>query len=75
MDNFVIPVKTMEEELEERTIRIFEDSKEAQFVFQAIQNMYFNMEEISILGVIVRKRTNQDRTEEDKGSKGIGKHQ
>ena len=53
MDNFVIPVKTMEE-LEERTIRFLKIAKKHNLCFK--QSKYdFNMEEISILGVIVGK--------------------
>ena len=53
MDNFVIPVKTMEE-LEERTIRFLKIAKKHNLCFK--QSKYdFNMEEISILGVIIGK--------------------
>ena len=53
MDNFVIPVKTMEE-LEERTIRFLKIAKKHNLCFK--QSKYdFNMKEISILGVIIGK--------------------
>ena len=53
MNNFVIPAKTMEE-LEERTIRFLKIAEKHNLCFK--QSKYnFNIEEIPILGVIVRK--------------------
>ena len=53
MDNFVILVKTIEE-LEERTIQFLKIAEKHNLCFK--QSKYdFNMEEISILGVIVGK--------------------
>ena len=53
MNNFVIPAKTMEE-LEERTIRFLKIAEKYNLCFKR-SKCNFNMEEISILEVIVRK--------------------
>jgi len=53
MDNFVIPVKTMEE-LEERTIRFLKIAEKHNLCFKR-SKCNFNMEEIPILGVVVGK--------------------
>jgi len=50
MDNFIIPAKTMEE-LEERTIRFLKIAEKHNLCFKR-SKCNFNMEEISILGVI-----------------------
>ena len=53
IDNFMIPAKTMEE-LEERMIRFLKIAEKHNLCFK--RSKYdFNMEEISILGVIVGK--------------------
>ena len=53
MNNFVIPAKTMEE-LEERTIRFLKIAEKYNLCFKR-SKYNFNMEEIPILEVIVRK--------------------
>jgi len=53
MNNFVIPTKTMEE-LEERTIRFLKIAEKHNLCFKR-SKCNFNMEEITILGVIVGK--------------------
>jgi len=53
MDDFVIPAKTMEE-LEERTVRFLKIVEKYNLCFKR-SKCDFNMEEIPILGVIVRK--------------------
>jgi len=53
MNNFVIPAKTMKE-LEERTIRFLKIAEKYNLCFKR-SKCNFNMEEISILEVIVRK--------------------
>ena len=53
MDNFVISAKTMEE-LEERTIRFLKIVEKHNLCFKK-SKCDFNIEEIPILGVIVRK--------------------
>jgi len=53
MDDFVIPAKTMEE-LEERMIRFLKIAEKHNLYFKR-SKCDFNMEEISILGVIVGK--------------------
>ena len=53
MDNFVIPVRTMEE-LEERTIRLLKIAEKHNLCFKR-SKCDFNMEEIPILGVIIGK--------------------
>ena len=53
MDNFVIPVRTMEE-LEKRTIRFLKIAEKHNLCFKR-SKCDFNMEEIPILGVIVGK--------------------
>jgi len=53
MDDFVIPVKTMEE-LEERTVRFLKIAEKYNLCFKR-SKCNFNMEEIPILGVIVGK--------------------
>ena len=53
MNNFIIPVKTMEE-LEERTIRFLKIAEKHNLCFKR-SKCDFNMEEIPILGVIVGK--------------------
>jgi len=53
MNNFVIPAKTMEE-LEERTIRFLKIAEKYNLCFKR-SKCNFNMEEIPILEVIVRK--------------------
>ena len=52
-DNFVIPAKT-KEELEERMIRFLKIAKKHNLCFKR-SKYNFNMEEISILGVVVGK--------------------
>ena len=54
MDDFVIPAKTMEK-LEERMIRFLKIAEKHNLCFKKLK-CNFNMEEISILGVIVGKR-------------------
>jgi len=53
MDDFIIPAKTMEE-LEERMIRFLKIAEKHNLCFKR-SKCNFNMEEISILGVIVGK--------------------
>jgi len=53
MDDFIIPAKTMEE-LKERTIRFLKIVEKHNLCFKR-SKCDFNMEEISILGVIVGK--------------------
>ena len=53
MDNFITLAKTMEE-LEERTIRFLKIAEKHNLCFKQLK-CNFNMEEISILGVIVGK--------------------
>jgi len=53
MDDFVIPARTMEE-LEERTIRFLKIAEKHNLYFKQ-SKCDFNMEEISILGVVVGK--------------------
>jgi len=53
MDDFVIPVRTREE-LEERTIRFLKIAEKHQLCFKR-SKCDFDMEEISILGVVVGK--------------------
>jgi len=53
MDDFVIPVKTMEE-LEERMIRFLKIAEKHNLCFK-MSKCDFNIEEIPILGVIVGK--------------------
>ena len=53
MDNFVIPAKTIEE-LEERTIRFLKIAEKHNLCFKR-SKCDFNIEEISILGVVVGK--------------------
>ena len=53
MDNFIIPAKTMEE-LEERIVRFLKIAERHNLCFK--RSKYdFNIEEISILGVVVGK--------------------
>jgi len=53
MDDFVIPAKTMEE-LEERMIRFLKIAEKHNLCFKK-SKCDFNIEEISILGVVVEK--------------------
>ena len=53
MDDFVIPVKTMEE-LEEQMIRFLKIAEKHNLCFKQ-SKCDFNMEEIPILGIVVRK--------------------
>jgi len=53
MDDFVIPVKTIEE-LEEKTVRFLKIAEKHNLCFKR-SKCDFNMEEIPILGVIVGK--------------------
>jgi len=53
MDDFIIPAKTIEE-LEERTVRFLRIVEKHNLCFKR-SKCDFNMEEIPILGVIVRK--------------------
>ena len=62
MDDFVIPAKTIEE-LEERTIRFLKIAEKHNLCFKR-SKYNFNMEEISILEVIVGKR--QVKMEQEK---------
>ena len=52
MDNFVIPAKTVEE-LEEQTIQFLKIAEKHNLCFKR-SKCDFNMEEIPILGVVVR---------------------
>jgi len=54
MNNFVIPAKTMKE-LEERTVRFLKIAEKHNLSFKK-SKCDFNMEEIPILGVVVKKR-------------------
>ena len=62
MDDFVISAKTMEE-LEERTVRFLKIAEKHNLCFKRLK-CDFNMEEISILGVIVGKK--QVKIEQEK---------
>ena len=62
MDDFVILAKTMEK-LEERMIRFLKIAEKHNLCFKRLK-CNFNMEEISILGVIVGKR--QIKIEQEK---------
>ena len=62
MDNFVILVRTMTE-LEERMIRFLKIAEKHNLCFKRLK-CNFNMEEIPILGVIVRKE--QIKMEQEK---------
>ena len=62
MNNFVIPAKTRKE-LKERTIRFLKIAEKYNLCFKQ-SKCDFNMEEIPILGVIVRKR--QVKMEQEK---------
>jgi len=62
MDDFVIPAKTMKE-LEERTVRFLKIAEKHNLCFKR-SKCNFNMEEISILGVIVEKE--QVKIEQEK---------
>jgi len=62
MDDFVIPAKTMEE-LEEQTIRFLKIVEKHNLCFKQ-SKCNFNMEEISILGVVVGKE--QVKMEQEK---------
>jgi len=53
MNDFIIPAKTMKE-LEERTVRFLKIAEKHNLCFKR-SKCDFNMEEISILGVIVEK--------------------
>ena len=53
MDDFIIPAKTMKE-LEERTVRFLKIVERHNLCFKR-SKCNFNMEEITILGVIVEK--------------------
>jgi len=53
MDDFIIPAKTMEE-LEERMIRFLKIMKKHNLYFKWLK-CNFNMEEIPILGVVIRR--------------------
>ena len=53
MDDFVIPARTMEE-LEERTIQFLKIAEKYNLCFKR-SKCDFNMEEIPILGVVVRR--------------------
>jgi len=62
MNDFIIPAKTIKE-LEERTVRFLKIAEKHNLCFK--RSKYdFNMEEISILGVIVEKR--QVKIEQEK---------
>ena len=62
MDDFIIPAKTIKE-LEEQTIRFLKIAEKHNLCFK--RSKYdFNMEEISILGVIIGKR--QVKMEQEK---------
>ena len=67
MDDFVIPAKTMEE-LEERTIRFLKIAEKHNLCFKR-SKYNFNMEEISILGVVVGKGQIQMEQEKIKAVK------
>ena len=54
MDDFVVPAKTMKE-LEERMIRFLKIIERYNLCFKR-SKCDFNMEEIPILGVVIRKR-------------------
>ena len=67
MDDFVIPAKNMKE-LEERTIRFLKIAKRHNLCFKR-SKCNFNMEEIPILRVIVRKGQVQIETDKVKAVK------
>jgi len=52
MDNFVIPAKTMKE-LKEQTVQFLKIAEKYSLCFKGLK-CDFNMEEIPILGVVVR---------------------
>jgi len=62
MNDFIIPAKTIKE-LEERTVRFLKIAEKHNLCFKR-SKCDFNMEEISILGVIVEKR--QVKIEQEK---------
>ena len=62
MDNFIILAKTMKE-LEERTVRFLKIAEKHNLCFKR-SKCNFNMEEISILGVIIGKE--QVKMEQEK---------
>ena len=67
MDDFIIPVRTMEE-LEERTIRFLKIAEKYNLCFKR-SKCDFNMEEIPILGVIVGKGQIKMEQEKNKAVK------
>ena len=67
MDDFVIPVRT-KKELEERTIRFLKIAEKHQLCFKW-SKCDFNMEEISILGVVVGKEQVKIKQEKVKAIK------
>ena len=67
MDNFVIPAKTMKE-LEERTIQFLKITEKYNLCFKQFK-CDFNMEEILILGVVIRKRQVQMKQDKIKAVK------
>ena len=67
MDDFVIPVRT-KKELEERTIRFLKIAEKHQLCFKR-SKCDFNMEEISILGVVVGKEQVKIKQEKVKAIK------
>ena len=69
MDDFVIPVKTMEE-LEERTTRFLKIAEKHNLCFKW-SKCDFNMEEIPILGVIVGRGQVKMEQEKNKSSERV----
>ena len=67
MDDFVIPAKTMKE-LEERTVQFLKIAEKHNLYFKR-SKCNFNMEEISILGVVIGKEQIQMEQEKIKAVK------
>jgi len=67
MDDFVIPVKTMEK-LDEQTVRFLKIAEKYNLCFKWLK-YYFNMEENTHSRNYSGKETSQNRAEEDQGSK------
>ena len=67
MDDFVIPAKTMKE-LEERTVQFLKIVEKHNLCFKR-SKCNFNMEEISILGVVIGKEQIQMEQEKIKAVK------
>ena len=67
MDDFVIPAKTMKE-LEEQTTRFLKITEKHSLCFKWLK-CNFNMEEISILGVVIGKGQVKIEQEKNKAVK------